>query len=349
MPPSLMARQYLLMGPPCMPEINALPPRLLFVLIKPDAIVSGKAHALLDALHAAGLPIAAWHRITQPHESQFEELYRFNLAKRALGTEPVGWWLNRQLYTLGESLALLLQTADAQTDAAALMTALKGPSHPWLCRPGQLRHTFCASNLAMNLIHSSDDATATAREARLFGEPVQWQGPLPALDSAALFAQSEALHANHRAHLDAVTPWRLAHADMHPLRVGARCALRIAADTALFSPADTQALQSLQASTDASLQNHRDARWAQLEACAEPINRMASPALADAARTLLRVRHSDWPLLQAQLATAQASAWEALVLLSTAYHRRAMFPPMPATGGQCDNAAPLAFSVAPEH
>lgn len=315
----------------------SLPPHLVFVLIKPDAVIAGKTPALLAALHTAGLRIAAWQPVTQPHESQFEELYRFNLAKRALGAEPVGWWLNRRLYTLGESLALLLQMPDAHADAAAHMTALKGPSHPWLCQPGQLRHTFCASNLAMNLIHSSDDAAATTREARLFGEPAQWQGALPGLEAADLRAQADALDARHRQALAAVDRWRERCADLHPVRVAARCALRVLAPGPTLPPQPAQVLRGLLACDDAALQRDRDACWAALEAVATHLHADSDDARCRVAWTFLRVRQIDWTRMQAQLDACRQQAagpgvWEALVLLSTAYHRRAMFP-LPAADG----------------
>lgn len=314
-------------------QMPLLPRHLLFVLIKPDAIVSGKTHALLDALHAAGLRIAAWHRIAQPHESQFEELYRFNLAKRALGTEPVGWWLNRRLYTMDESLALLVQTARTHASPGELMTALKGPSHPWLCQPGQLRHTFCASNLAMNLIHSSDDANATAREAYLFGEPMHWQGALPNLD--AEITQADALHARHRHALDQINVWRQTRADMHPLRVAARCAARlIGLATDLHVLAELHALAN---ASDAQLQAGRAAYWQRLEDLAQRVMEevktdTANAAVLQNATQLLRVRHTDWLQMEHTLQTCSRQAegpdkWEQLVLLSTAYHRNAMFAP----------------------
>jgi len=145
---------------------------LVFLLVKPDAVAAGKGHAVFSALDAAGLRFLHLSTTYGAGEATFEELYKFNLTVRNEKNMVGAWWLNRRLYTLGPSVAVLAHLPQGPRGRSIDdLTELKGPSNPYLAKPGQLRRRLAGTNLALNLVHSSDDALSSAREFLLFESP----------------------------------------------------------------------------------------------------------------------------------------------------------------------------------
>jgi nucleoside diphosphate kinase len=142
---------------------------LTFVLLKPDAVLSGKVRSALDLLAGAGLAVVDAAVCLTTHPRQFEELYKLNLTVYNQQNMVAAWWLNRQVYDLAPVVTLLLAVPGAGPgEAHRRMAALKGPSSPYRCRPDHLRCRLAASNRSINLLHTSDGPLSTAREVLLF-------------------------------------------------------------------------------------------------------------------------------------------------------------------------------------
>ncbi|HEX8261416.1 MAG TPA: nucleoside-diphosphate kinase [Allosphingosinicella sp.] len=169
------------------PEQLAMLSQLCFVLIKPDALLSGKAGEILDRLRASGFEIVFAHLLQAPRESQFEDLYKYNLTLYNVKHQLGAWWLNRQIYGLGPSLSLLVRGGDGTAgDIAARLGRLKGPSSPYNGAPGQIRWDLQATNRSLNLVHSADGPLSTAREFQLFHPPEALKAVLDSMIEGAL-------------------------------------------------------------------------------------------------------------------------------------------------------------------
>jgi nucleoside diphosphate kinase len=152
-----------------------LPHRLLrelkrsaFALVKPDAVVSGRAGMVIAHLRAQGLePIEAWP-LMNPKLRQFEELYKFNLTLQNEQNQVSSWWLNGQVYCMAPSLLLMVVSTHEPDSVHQRLALGKGPSTPHRGRGGQLRYDLRACNKTLNLIHCADDPLSTAREYLIY-------------------------------------------------------------------------------------------------------------------------------------------------------------------------------------
>lgn len=147
-------------------ELAALQ-RSCFAIVKPDAVLSGRAQAVIDSFIAAGFNLRHTSLLDQPHEWQFEELYKFNLTLYNSQNQIGAWWINRRIYTHGPSIKLLFRLP-GDTSPAGLASRLKGPSSPYLGSCGQIRRDLGATNRALNLVHTSDGPISSAREFLIF-------------------------------------------------------------------------------------------------------------------------------------------------------------------------------------
>lgn len=141
---------------------------LSFVLLKPDAVMSGKAKQVIDFLEHSGLNVVDVSALLQPHPSQFEQLYKFNLTRYNQQNMLGAWWLNRRLYEMGPSLLLVVRSRGGRCTAHTIVSTLKGPSSPYQGRVNELRYELGASNRSINLMHSSDGPISTVREFLIF-------------------------------------------------------------------------------------------------------------------------------------------------------------------------------------
>lgn len=142
--------------------------QLVFAILKPDAVAGGLTRPILEWLQSRGYAVRYADVLWNPKERQFEELYKFNLTIRNDQNQLGSWWLNRQLYTLGPSVLLLLEGGPHAGQVYQSIAADKGPSDPLKAREGQLRHDFRATNMTMNLFHCADDPFSTVREFLIF-------------------------------------------------------------------------------------------------------------------------------------------------------------------------------------
>ncbi len=153
--------------------------RAVFVLIKPDAVSRGLTSNIINRFQEHGLGVFYVKIISTPRERDFEELYKFNLTLRNEQNMIGSWWINRLLYTAGPSVALILKSqVSGQRSPYETLAAIKGPSDPQLCERGQIRYDFRAANVALNLIHTSDDPISSVREFQIFDKTSRLAGVL---------------------------------------------------------------------------------------------------------------------------------------------------------------------------
>jgi nucleoside-diphosphate kinase len=139
---------------------------LTLAIIKPDAIASGKAGAILAHLQQAGfVPRAArLVRLTRPQAGAFYEVHR----GRPFYAELV------EFMTSGPCLPIALERADAVSQLRSVI----GATDPAEAAPGTIRKLFAESK-GKNAIHASDSAENAAREVGFFfseGELAQLWG-----------------------------------------------------------------------------------------------------------------------------------------------------------------------------
>jgi nucleoside diphosphate kinase len=153
------------LGPESLSQLG----KCTFAIIRPDAILRGIHSEVLGALSELGFKVVAF-KIAYVDERQMEELYRFTQMTMMQNQMRPLWWLTRNMYSAFPAMLLLL-TADRDQsggDVAPRLDGLKGPANPVLTSPHHLRNRFRAVNPILCVLHSSDDADATLREARIF-------------------------------------------------------------------------------------------------------------------------------------------------------------------------------------
>jgi nucleoside diphosphate kinase len=149
-------------------ELLAQLERLVFVIIKPDAIAMGVHRQIFESIERRGWRVLSARTMVAPRLRSFEELYAFNLTARNEQNQMGVWWLNSKLYTAGASIALMLHVP--ARNAYEEVIRWKGPSNPFAAVPGQIRHDAGGSNTALNLVHCADGPVSTAREFLIFND-----------------------------------------------------------------------------------------------------------------------------------------------------------------------------------
>ena len=187
---------------------------VIFVMIKPDAVASGKADEVLTRLIRNDFILLDMQINFQPHEQQFEELYKFNLTLKNSQNQIASWWLNRRTYTAGPSITLLMRHRTlAGLALYETFKELKGPSSPLMGRPGQIRYDLNACNKAMNLIHAADDPFSSLREFLCFRSIPRLIEILSSLQSSPDGQQRHRLFMNIESDLSRILPLPQAECD----------------------------------------------------------------------------------------------------------------------------------------
>ncbi len=124
-------------------------------IIKPDAIASGKAGAILKHLQEAGFTLRAARlvRLTLPQAEAFYGVHK----GRPFFPELVTFM------TSGPCMPLAL----ARADAVAQLRAVIGATDPAEAAPGTIRKLYAESK-GRNAIHASDSDENAAREIAFF-------------------------------------------------------------------------------------------------------------------------------------------------------------------------------------
>jgi len=145
---------------------------MCFVLLKPDILASKKEGLLWERMIDAGIePLLSWACL-QSGVREFEELYKFNLTLNNDQCMLSSWWLHNQPYQMGPVVGLLIRVPKSlrgATAASDFIAQLKGPSNPFLAASGHWRYDMISTNMALNLVHTSDDPISSVREFRIFG------------------------------------------------------------------------------------------------------------------------------------------------------------------------------------
>ncbi|GAB2521888.1 nucleoside-diphosphate kinase [Nocardiopsis aegyptia] len=158
----------------------------VFIMLKPDAIESGRHEAVLAGMKAAGWQLLHAHTVLSFGPRHFEDLYKYNLTVRNEHNMMGVWWLNGRLYAMGPGVALMFRIPPtADRTAHQRVKDLKGVSDPFAGSPGELRWEARGSNTALNLLHAADDPISTAREFLIFGTPEQLRRALLRADAIA--------------------------------------------------------------------------------------------------------------------------------------------------------------------
>ncbi|MEU7632311.1 nucleoside-diphosphate kinase [Nocardia sp. NPDC049220] len=129
------------------------------LLLKPDAIVSRRASAVLQWVTDHGFSIVgAVPVMFTRHTVRALWQYGLNAASRDRRDTA-------DLYmTAGECVLLLLTQAGQAEPATATLSRAKGPAEPEKCRPHHLRYAVGSFNYQLNLVHGADEPADLLRE-----------------------------------------------------------------------------------------------------------------------------------------------------------------------------------------
>lgn len=129
--------------------------RITFAMIKPDAVETGKAGAILAHVEKSGFTVRAMRmvRLTRPEAEAFYAVHR----ERPFYGELV------EFMSSGRAIVLMLEKADA---VAAWRQAI-GATDPAEAAAGTIRKEFAESK-GRNAVHGSDSDENAAREVAFF-------------------------------------------------------------------------------------------------------------------------------------------------------------------------------------
>jgi len=158
----------------------------VFLMLKPDAIQSGRYKTLLADMASAGWRLVHAQATITASQRHFEELYQYNLTIRNEQNMMCAWWLNARLYAMSPSIALMYWVSpEGALTAHQRVNRLKGSSNPFAGSPGELRWNAGGINLSLNLLHAADDPISSAREFLIFGTPGQLVSALQRAEALA--------------------------------------------------------------------------------------------------------------------------------------------------------------------
>jgi hypothetical protein len=157
--------------------------RLTILLLKPDAVVSGRLKPLFDDVLSHGFtPVYA------------EAVTFDRLTFRSL------WWYQHNAITL-ERLALMSRlvcstpsllvlftddhvTGGSRRPASVRLTSIKGSADPARQEPGQLRYGRVAADSIFTLVHTPDEPIDVVREFAILIDETRWAGLIARLSGA---------------------------------------------------------------------------------------------------------------------------------------------------------------------
>jgi nucleoside diphosphate kinase len=164
--------------------------RTALLLITPDAVRRRLGTEVVHRLADAGFRVAG-HRLWHTAPADLDAFHRRNAP---VARDPALYRLIQDLFALGPLLALAVQEGAGHPPDGVhrRLAELKGRGDPAYAAPGSIRKDLRSINTVLNIIHSSDDAEDTAREAVPFleGGP----GPLETGESALRWSLHLAEH-----------------------------------------------------------------------------------------------------------------------------------------------------------
>jgi nucleoside diphosphate kinase len=144
------------------------------MLITPDAVHRGLATEVVRRIRLAGFRIAG-HRLWQTAPRDLDGFHRRN---GPVDRDPRLYRLVEELFAFGPLLALAVREGAGRPPEQVhqRLSLVKGRGDPACAAPGSIRKDLRSINTILNIVHSSDDAEDTAREAGWFLEA--GEGPL---------------------------------------------------------------------------------------------------------------------------------------------------------------------------
>lgn len=130
------------------------------VLIKPEAVIMGKASEIFSILHAEGYELAYFSRKTID-AMRVAEMWKFSWQHSSLEQILV----NQKLFSMCESFILILRTQHPfKKSACEMLTELKGSAFESERKPYQIRWKIKPINYILSNLHTSDDCIDFLRE-----------------------------------------------------------------------------------------------------------------------------------------------------------------------------------------
>ena len=145
------------------------------VILKPDAVSSGKALRIAEFLVENDIAILWAKPIFNFNKHQYEELYRFNIGTAHQNSMVGKLWILRQPFELNLSILLLVKrmARSAHESSFQKINKIKGSSTPYDAQKGQIRYDFIGCSYVLNLIHASDDPISSLREISIFCDDLE--------------------------------------------------------------------------------------------------------------------------------------------------------------------------------
>ncbi|MFI5758521.1 nucleoside-diphosphate kinase [Streptomyces sp. NPDC051569] len=142
--------------------------RTALMVITPDAVHRDLGAEIVRRVHLAGFRVAA-HRLWPAAPGNLDAFHRRN---EPVARDPELYRLVEALFDFGPLLALAVQEGEGRPpyDVHRRLAELKGRGDPAYAAPGSIRKDLGSINTILNIVHSSDDAEDTAREAAPFLE-----------------------------------------------------------------------------------------------------------------------------------------------------------------------------------
>lgn len=151
------------------------------ILIKPEAIITGKAEEIFTILLAAGYELIYFAR-KNIGSIRTAEMWKFSWLHSSL--EHI--LINQKLFSACDSLILILRARNSGTRSACeMLTDLKGSAFESKRKPYQIRWKIKPINYVLNYVHTSDDSNDFLREIGIL------------LDWDELIQAFEAMVSNH--------------------------------------------------------------------------------------------------------------------------------------------------------
>lgn len=142
------------------------------MLIKPDALMTGKISEIFSILQEAGYELTYYVR-KKIGSVRSAELWKFSWVNTSLECILV----NQKLFSMHDSLILILRTHDTcKKSVCEMLTDLKGSAIESKRKPYQIREKIKPINYVLNYVHTSDDIDDFFREIGIlldWGELIQ--------------------------------------------------------------------------------------------------------------------------------------------------------------------------------
>lgn len=139
--------------------------RHVFVLASPDALRRGLSRRLVARLRREGFaPVAG--RLVRTRPEMIDDLYADVIAGQ---WQTWRYRLVDRAFAIGPTLAMLCEYRGDRDDPHRMLSEAKGSSNPERAKPGTIRKEFGAINSVLGLMHSSDDAEESRKDAAVYG------------------------------------------------------------------------------------------------------------------------------------------------------------------------------------